>query len=515
LPPAKDNDKDKDNGNGEKKAEGKKNAQGNGENGEQDDRAAKKAPGARGESGAQGGGEQGKKNPESNGEKEKKDGQEAGANGKEEKDKDDKDKDDSEKEKETKPAWYSAHAQATMVTQIHDIFPSPYIGTNSLLPHEPAATSLTATLFLAARLWECGDYSADVVFNPELAGGVGFSNVMGVAGFPNEEITRVGLPEPTPYIARLYLRQVWELGGGKETVKDEPNEIPGTRDVDRFTLIVGKLSATDVADDNRYAHDPRSAFLNWALTYNGAWDFPANVRGYTYGIAAEYHTRDWTINYGVFAEPEVANGAPLDPKFLKANGHVLEMEERYTICDRPGTVRLMGYVNFAHMGNYREALAEMPVNPDVTQTRATRVKYGFGLNFDQELSDDLGLFGRIGWCDGQEETWAFTEIDETASIGLVLKGTRWRRPGDRIGLAYLVNGLSDAHRDYLAAGGLGFIIGDGKLTYGYEQIIEAYYRFQIREGIDVGFDFQEVFNPAYNRDRGPVSVFSLVAHIEL
>jgi high affinity Mn2+ porin len=167
------------------------------------------------------------------------------------------------------------------------------------------------------------------------------------------------------------------------------------------------------------------------------------------------------------------------------------------------------------MGNYRQALAEMPVSPDVTRTRATRIKYGIGLNFDQEISDDLGLFGRLGWTDGQEETWAFTEIDATASLGLVLNGRRWRRPGDRIGLAYLVNGLSDAHKDYLAGGGLGFIIGDGKLNYRVEQIIETYYRFRIRQGIDVAFDFQEVFNPAYNSDRGPVSVFSLVAHFEL
>jgi high affinity Mn2+ porin len=482
----------KDEHNGQEE-EARRNSETSEANGEQVNLGAKKSKtkGAHDETGAE----------------ENKDTPEAGENG--------KDNYDAEKNKQKNPAWYSAHAQATMVTQIHDVFTSPYIGPNSLLPHDRAPTSITATLFLDARLWQSENYSADVVFNPELAGGQGFSNVTGIAGFPNEEITRVGLPQPSPYIARLYLRQVWGLGGEQEMVKDQPNEIAGKRDMDRFTLIIGKLPATDIADDNRYAHDPRTQFLNWALTYNGAWDYPSNVRGYTYGIAIEYHTKDWTLNYGIFAEPEFANGAPLDPHFLKANGQVLELEERCKVCDHPGTVRWMGYMNLAHMGNYRQALAEMPAGPDVTQTRATRLKYGFGLNFDQELSADLGLFGRLGWDDGQEETWAFTEIDATASLGLVLNGRRWRRPGDRMGLAYLVNGLSDAHKDYLAAGGLGFILGDGKLNYALEQIIETYYRFQFREGIDVGFDFQEVFNPAYNRDRGPVSVFSLVAHIEL
>jgi high affinity Mn2+ porin len=490
--------KDKDNGDGTHDEEAPKNPKATEANGKQPDPGRKQAPEL-------------KDNPEQDmTAAEEKEAAEAGEKGN-----DNQDLANAANEKEKNPAWYSAHAQATMVTESHDVFPSPYIGPNSLLPHDIAPTSLTATLFLDARLWQREGYSADLVFNPELAGGQGFSNVMGIAGFPNEEITRVGVPQPTPYIARLYLRQVWGLGGEQETMKDQLNQIAGKQDVDRFTLIVGKLPATDIADDNRYAHDARTQFLNWALTYNGAWDFPANVRGYTYGIALEYHTRDWTLNYGIFAEPEYANGAPLDPHFLKANGQVLELEERYQAGGRPGTVRVLGYLNLAHMGNYRQALAEMPVDPDVTQTRATRAKYGFGLNFDQEVSDDLGLFGRLGWDDGQEETWAFTEIDATASLGLVLRGTRWHRPGDRVGLAYVLNGLSDAHKDYLAAGGLGFIIGDGRLNYGLEQIMEMYYRFQILAGMGVGFDFQEIFNPAYNRDRGPVSVFSLVAHIEL
>jgi high affinity Mn2+ porin len=423
------------------------------------------------------------------------------------KEKDDKKDDD---EKKDDPVWFSGHAQATMVTQAHNIFPSPYVGANSLLPNEHSATSETSTLFLAARLWDQGI----LVFNPEIAGGTGFSSTMGVAGFPNGEITRVGVATPTPYIARLYYQQTIGFGGEQEKVEDGPNLIAGKRDVDRLTITIGKLSATDIVDDNRYSHDPRSQFLNWSLMFNGAWDYPANVRGYTFGVAIDRNIQDWAFRYGVFAEPAIANGAPLDPNFLQANGNVAEIERRFQINDHPGKLRFLAYLNNAHMGDYEEALALMPVNPVVADTRAYRIKYGLGLNFEQEITENLGMFSRIGWNDGHTETWAFTEIDRTASLGFVMDGACWCRPYDRVGLAGVVNGLSQEHRDYLAAGGLGFIIGDGKLNYGYEQIVETYYSFAFTKNIFTTADFQEIVNPAYNRDRGPVAVGSVRVHIE-
>jgi high affinity Mn2+ porin len=432
------------------------------------------------------------------------------------KDKDDKEKDEKEKEqKEPEPSWYSAHAQATVVTQNHQrFFRSPYVGANSLLPNESAATSMTGTLFLDARLWECGCYSGELVFNPEIAGGNGFSGTTGLAGFPNGEITRVGVPAPTPYIARLYLRQTWGLGGEQDKVEDGFNQIAGTRDVNRLTFLAGKMSATDLVDDNRYSHDPRAQFLNWALMYNGAWDYPANVRGYTYGLGLDYNEKLWAFRTGAFVEPEVANGAPLDPHFLKALGYVAELEERYFWDEKPGHLRLLAYLNHAHMGNYRQALALMPVEPEITATRAWRIKYGFGISWDQELTKELGIWGRLGWNDGGTETWAFTEIDETASLGLVLKGRRWCRPQDQVGLGVACNGLSSAHADYLAAGGLGFIIGDGRLNYGLEKILELYYNVEIVKAIHVTFDFQEIDHPAYNKDRGPVAIGSIRVHFE-
>ena len=230
------------------------------------------------------------------------------------------------------------------------------------------------------------------------------------------------------------------------------------------------------------AHDPRTQFLNWALVYNGAWDFPANVRGYTYGVALDYnHSKNLSFSYGVFTVPAVANGAALDWHLLKAQGQVAEMENRYEINGRPGTLRLLTFLNHAHMGNYNEALQLMPVDPDITKTRSYRYKYGFGVSFDQALTDDIGFFSRLGWNDGHTESWAFTEIDRTASAGFVMGGRRWCRPDDRIGLAGILNGISGPHRDYLAAGGVGFIIGDGRLKYGLEQILETYYAWQGRE----------------------------------
>jgi high affinity Mn2+ porin len=408
-----------------------------------------------------------------------------------------------------KEEWYSIHGQGTVVSQGNWKFRSPYEGQNSFLPLLNYRTTETSTLYLDTRLWQ----GAELVFNPEVAGGTGLSRTLGLAGFPNGEATRIGLIQPTPYFARLFLRQTIGLGGDDEKVESGPNQLAGYRDIDRITVSVGKFAATDFFDDNRYSHDPRTQFLNWSLMYNGAWDYPANVRGYTYGGAIDFNTRYLALHYGVFAEPTVAQGAEFDPHFLKANGHIVQADERYDIDGHPGTLREWAFLNHAHMGNYREALAEMPVNPDVTLTRAYRIKYGFGLSWDQELTKDLGVFVRAGWDDGQSESWAFTEIDRTLAAGLSLLGTAWRRPQDTLGLAFVANGLANAHKDYLAAGGIGFQIGDGRLHYGPEEILEAYYNWQPREWLGVAADFQGVANPAYNQDRGPVAIFAIRVHM--
>ena len=445
------------------------------------------------------------------GEKEK-NGKEGDKEGNGEKEKNGKEENgDKEKDKvKDEPSWYGAHMQGTIVGQGNWRFRSPYQGPNSLLPILNHRDTETATLFLAMNTWEGGTF----VFNPEISGGRGLSSTLGMAGFPNGEATRVGMVQPTPYFARVYFQQVIGLGGEQEKVEDGPNKMAGMRDVSRLTFRVGKLAATDIFDDNRYSHDPRAQFLNWALMYNGAWDYPANTRGYTYGVTVELNQKDTAFRYGVFGEPTEANGSEIDPRFLRAQGHAFEWEERYVCDDHPGKVRFLAFLNNAHMGNYRQSLLLAPVNPDITATRRYGVKYGFGVNWEHELNECVGLFARAGWNDGHTEAWAFTEIDVTGALGLVFNGKTWGRPKDEIGTAIVVNGLSNGHREYLAAGGLGFIVGDGRLRYGEEMIWETYYNLRIREGINFTVDFQGVNNPAYNRDRGPVAILGVRLHME-
>lgn len=408
--------------------------------------------------------------------------------------------------------WYNIHAQTSVITQWHDAFPAPYSGAHSLQRHESAKTSITATLFGGLRLpWEGGA----IYFDPELAGGEGFSGVQGIAGFPNGEIPRVGSPSPQVYVARAYYQQDFGLGGEKEHVDSGQNQLAGYRDPRRFTLSLGRFAATDFFDDNAYSHDPRSQFMNWSLMDDTAWDYPADTRGYSVGAVAEYNEPAWALRYGIFQEPKEANGGSLDGHFPKASGNALEFEDRWSFGDRPGTARLMGFVNFAHMGNYRQAIDKAGAGvPDVTATRTYSTKYGISLSAEQALTPELGLWGRAGWNDGHTESWAFTEVDRQASLGISLKGTQWGRPDDVFGFAGAIEGLSEDHRDYLRRGGLGFILGDGKLTYAPEEILESYYLFKAAEHVFITPDVQFINHPAYNSDRGPVFVGGVRAHIE-
>jgi high affinity Mn2+ porin len=408
------------------------------------------------------------------------------------------------------PPWYSIHYQGTFVYQGNFPFHDPYHGPNSAIGRRLNDQTATGTLYFDARPWQNGE----IIFDPEFSGGTGLDGTTGFAGFPNGEATRTGKLEPTPYVARLFYRHTFEFEGESEKVEDAANEIAGVRQRNRLQISLGKMSAEDVIDDNLYSHDPRTQFLNWSIMYTGAWDYPANLRGYSYGALFDYSTMFYAVRYGIFAEPTVAQGNELDPHFLKAHGQILEFQENFVLQDHPARVREWLYVNTAHMGKYRDALAEMPVDPDVTVTRAYRNKYGFGLSFEKELTDNLGFFLRGGWNDGQSETWAFTEIDSTAAAGFLLKGKPWGRPADLVGLAGVINGLSNAHKDYLAAGGIGFIIGDGKLNYAPEEIAESFYSMQVIKNIYLTLDMQGVNNPAYNHDRGPVLIMGFRAHAE-
>jgi high affinity Mn2+ porin len=409
--------------------------------------------------------------------------------------------------------WYTAHGQSTVVVQGYGPFHSPYTGPHSFVSAYELRTTATATLYLICKLpWEGGQ----LVINPEVAGGRGVGDVFGLGGPPNGEAVRVGNPQPTPYFARFFYQHTIELGGEWEKLADIANQIPDPRYKNNIVIKVGRLPAIDDFDDNTFSHDPRLQFLNWGLMYNPTWDYPANTRGYTFGFDIEANIGDWSARYGIWAVPAQANGPEFDPRFLRANGQAAEAERRWTAFNGlPGTVRVLAWLNSAHMGSYREALQASPDSPNVTDTRKYRLRYGFGVSWDQELiKDELGIFGRLGYADGHAETWAFTEVERTVSIGMLLKGKQWSRPKDEVGLALLLNGLGPQHRAYLAAGGLGFELGDGRLSYAPETIVETYYNWRVRKGLYLALDVQGIANPGYNRDRGPAAVFAVRAHYE-
>jgi high affinity Mn2+ porin len=360
------------------------------------------------------------------------------------------------------------------------------------------------------RLWRGGEFFADVL----IWQGYGLAKTLGVAGFPNGEAYRLGKTYPDAYLCRAFLRETIGFGGEKEAADDAPSELRGTQDVRRLTFTVGHLSATDIFDNNAYAKDSRSQFMNWTLITNGAWDYPADSLGFTNGAAAELNTRAWAGRLGIFQVSKVANGMRMDWNLPHAWSAVAEVERRYSLKGRAGAMRLLAYDQRAHMGSYQETLNNPSLGEDIFLTAAYRYKYGFGINLEQEIRKNLGAFARLGWNDGKNQTYEFTDVDRTATAGLSLKGTWWRRPQDTVGLVAAVNGISAVHRQYLAAGGLGITVGDGALDYRSERLVEAYYNWKIAKHFHFTPDYQFAQNPAYNHVRGPVNIFALRLHTE-
>ncbi len=408
------------------------------------------------------------------------------------------------------------HFQLTAINQSHPAFHAPYSGQNSLQPGAEEELSLTSTMFIGTRLWK----GASVYFNPEISGGRGFSSAVGVAGFPNGETFRIGSSAPALYLARLFFRQHIALSKEVNTAGDDANQITELVPQKRITITAGKFAVADMFDSNSYSHDPRTQFMNWSLMSAGAWDYPANTRGYTSGLVIEYITPSWAVRIGTVLVPTYANGPDLDHHYGKAHGNVLEVQKNMAFGKRKGSVRFLAFRNVSKAANYVEVINYHRNRGDsldvINGQKYGGVKYGFGINGDQELTNELGFFFRGSWNDGQTATWAFTEIDRSGSIGINLAGRSWHRPNDTFGLAAVVNGISGSHRAYLAAGGFGFIIGDGKLTnYKTENILETYYSARINGSLTMSLGYQYIQNPAYNADRGPVNVFSVRAHIVL
>ena len=405
-------------------------------------------------------------------------------------------------------AW-SIRTQATLIDQFHYSFPSEYEGPNSFGDQSEEEHTFSFSLFLGTKLWGGGE----MFYDPEIFQGYGLSHTFGIAGFPNGEAVKAGFANLHYNTSRLFVRQMFGFGGGKETLDTDPRQLAEQEDVNRLVISVGKFSANDFFDDNTYSHDPRTQFMNWALWESAAWDYPADVVGFSAGAIVEWNTENSAWHYGIFMEPTEANGPRLDYHLAKAKGQILQYDYRYARNGRHGTVRSFVYWNQAHMGSYAAALRQPPPE-EVVLTRAYRSKEGFGVSWDQELTESLGVFMRVSWNDGRTESFSFTEIDRSIAGGLSSSGKSWRRPADTVGIALVANGLSSEHREYLEDGGTGLILGDGALSYAPEEIVEAYYSFKPWRWLQVGPDFQYVRNPGYNSARGPIPVYAVRGHVE-
>jgi high affinity Mn2+ porin len=405
---------------------------------------------------------------------------------------------------------WEIHGQTTYLGQGYPAFRAPYTGTNSLTPARQAQATWSNSLYLNARLWEGGE----VYYNPELLQGFGLSDTVGLAGFSSGEAQKSNFPYPHYNTSRLYVRQTFGFGGEQEALASGQQQLAGKVDVNRLTLQAGKFSVGDVFDGNSYAKDTRRDFMNWSIWAPGAFDYAADKLGLTYGMTAELNQKNWALRGGYFLMGAVSNSNNFDTQVFRRGQYVAELETRYSVFSRPGKLRTIGWLSSANSGSYRDTLNDPALNLDISLTRTGRAKFGYVINLEQSVTDDIGLFGRWSWNNGKTEIMSFTDIDASLSLGASIKGTTWGRPDDTIGIAGAINALSRDHRDFLAAGGLGPLIGDGQLNYRKERILETYYAYALNKAITLTADYQFVTNPAYNADRGPVHVFSGRLHGE-
>ena len=409
---------------------------------------------------------------------------------------------------------FEMHAQATYLRQYKGAFASPYSGSNSLRASRESSYTFTSTAYIGARLGR----DSELYFNPELVQGVPLSGLHGLGGFTNGEVQRGVGPEVKAYRARLFLRQTWNLGGAVEEQASGQNQLKAQYNENRLVLTAGNISVLDVFDAMDYSRDARTQFMNWSSLTYGAWDYPADARGYTWGAALEYITTRWQARAGRFLVPVESNGLRLDRRIGRRYGDVAEFEVPYSFAGRPAVARALVFRNRVEAGAFDDAIAAGAVSgsvPDLSLVRRPQSKAGVGFGTQVEVREDLGAYVRAGWSDGKTETFMFTEIDRSLAAGLLVKGTGWNRPDDTVGTAAYVNGLSSAHRAYLAAGGTAFFLGDGRLSYGSERIVETFYSVSVSKAARLSLGYQYIVNPAYNRDRGPVSILGFRIHAEL
>jgi high affinity Mn2+ porin len=429
---------------------------------------------------------------------------------------------------------WNFHAQNTDIVQGDPGFPAKYSGPNSLNSKGEVQETITMDLFAGARLWRGAEAHMDFL----MWQGFGLTKTFGIEGFPNGDAYKAGTETPNFTLARLFIRQTIGFGGEQEDVPDDQLTLAGKQDISRLTFTIGRFSPLDICDNNAYAGNPHTQFMNWAMMGNITWDYGQDTVGFTTGFAVELNQPKWSLRYGFFQMPHDKNGFTGDDQylmwpnrgaygqFLRAWAMMAELERRYSVNAHPGAIRFLAWLDEADFASYRVATALLlanPPGPNVGQgsgvtippvARAYRYKYGFGLNWEQEVAKNVGVFSRLGWTDGHNETWTFTDVDWTASLGVSVKGEAWRRPNDTFGLAGIVSGASRDNQKFLEAGGTDMLDGDGKLSYSPEKILETYYDFQIWKAVHGALDFQYIEDPAFNHDRGPVEVLGARLHWE-
>jgi high affinity Mn2+ porin len=413
------------------------------------------------------------------------------------------------------PDW-EIHGQTTYVHQGYPAFRSPYLGENSFTPWAQARQTWSNSAFIGVRLWQGGE----LYYNPELLQGFGLHDTSGAAGFPNGEAQKSNFAYPRYSTSRLFFRQTIGFGGEQENIESAYGQMAGKKDISRLTVQVGRFAVHDVFDTNSYAGDSRLDFLNWSIWAAGAFDYPADKIGLDYGAVAEINEKNWAFRMGYFLTPNEPNSNHFDMQLFRRGAYVTELELRHNLFARTGKLRVGIWADTYFSGSYSEALDLTALYPGldptdaIVLTRTGRTKYGYYLNLEQPLSDDIGVFGRWSWNNGKNEITAFTDIDSSLSLGASIKGRAWGRPEDKVGIAGAINALSPEHRDYIAAGGLGILIGDGRLNYRPERILETYYALNLGKALTLTFDYQYMVNPAHNADRGPISFFSCRLHGE-
>lgn len=419
--------------------------------------------------------------------------------------------DDSNTSQET----WNVHFQTTYINETKPSFNANYSGANSLSPNYEHAWTFSNTLYLGTKVWDGGE----IYCNPETFSGLSLSDLHGLGGFNNGEDQKGTALNEQYYIGRLFLRQTFNLPDGTlSKIKSEENQLAGSLSSRRIVMSVGKMSVIDIFDSNLYSHDPRRQFMNWSLMTYGAYDFVADTKGYSKGMTLELYYDDWVFRLGRFMAPTYSNGSTLNGAILTHYGDQFELQHNHTINGQTGVVRVLGFINREDMASFKDAInygLQTGSTPDLTLVRKDQNKVGFGINLEQAISNDIGIFARYSWNDGKEEEYSYTEIDNSLSAGIQVMGTSWKRPDDTLGIGFANNGLSSVNKQYLKMAGNTIFLGDGNLNYKDEQVLEAYYSIGFMNHFWATLDAQRIQNPGYNADRGPADFIGFRLHFEI